>query len=246
MKPPNVVITDTTSKKLKKMLTSFSNGCNGDIHYSHLQAGDFLGIFGLSRGQDKLYSHCKKFIHIDNGYFKRSLYPRLLDGYYRIVYNSFYYSGQKKRPWDRFHSLGMKLEPIKKNGHKIIVAPPSEAVSKVLNLHQWEHNTVEEIKKYTDKPIIVSKKNINKKTKLDDSVWCVVTHMSNIQVEAAMMGIPVITTGFTNIGSISLIECPDRNRDFLASLAYQQWTLDEIASGKAWQELMLSEIGKIY
>jgi hypothetical protein len=74
-----------------------------------------------------------------------------------------------------------------------------------------------------------------------ENCWCVVTHSSTSAVEAAVAGIPVICTPWCPAWSIATdalerIEAPPmpERRDWLATLAWSQWTMEELASG-AWQ-----------
>ena len=51
-------------------------------------------------------------------------------------------------------------------------------------------------------------------------------------------GVPAI---FTNparkLGSIEDVENPPMDREFFKNLAHNQWTLEEIKSGRAWENL---------
>ena len=78
---------------------------------------------------------------------------------------------------------------------------------------------------------------------------CVITHTTNAGVSAVLAGIPVLELGegvvkplaeinLGNVGSPKRYTEEER-RKFLNWLAYQQWTLAELASGEAWAYLRL-------
>ena len=68
--------------------------------------------------------------------------------------------------------------------------------------------------------------------------WVLVTDSSNCMVDALLRGIPIICTHPNRkIGSIKEIESPVYDREILKNLAYNQWTMKQIRSGQAWEEL---------
>ena len=82
---------------------------------------------------------------------------------------------------------------------------------------------------------MVSSKYDNPIDKALSNAWALVTDHSNAAVDALSEGIPVIFTNSARIlGNIEDIENPPMNREFFNNLAYQQWTLEEIRSGEAW------------
>ena len=117
-----------------------------------------------------------------------------------------------------------------------MVVPPSPYMSNMLNLKKWTDNTINTIRRYSDRPIEIS----TKKTPLivNNKIWCVVSCMSNVITKCLIKGVPVITTHFSKIGSIENIESDlIYDRQILANMAYHQWHHTEISSGKAWKEL---------
>jgi hypothetical protein len=78
-----------------------------------------------------------------------------------------------------------------------------------------------------------------------ENCWAVVTFNSNSSVEAIIEGIPAFTFDAGAMAKdiagqwldeIENPRMPDRHQ-WLADLAYAQWTLDEFRSGAAWQHL---------
>lgn len=80
---------------------------------------------------------------------------------------------------------------------------------------------------------------------LFDGAWCLVTHGSNACFDAVMAGIPCIilgdavalpisSTSLDDVNEPRLVDYATRDQ-WLANLAYWQWTESEMASGEAWQ-----------
>ena len=76
---------------------------------------------------------------------------------------------------------------------------------------------------------------------------CVITHTTNAGVSALLAGVPVIELGCGVVKPLAEMDLDkvsnprryteEERREFLNWLAYQQWTLAEIASGEAWAYL---------
>ena len=119
-------------------------------------------------------------------------------------------------------------------------------------------NTLKEIMDNTDRNIVISRKAnglvksiyspLESLSQIKDSqaplkdslkdAWVLVTDSSNAMIDALIEGVPVICTNKNRkINSIKNIETPIYQREILKNLAYNQWTLDEMKSGRAWAEL---------
>jgi hypothetical protein len=127
--------------------------------------------------------------------------------------------------------------------------------------NNWLNNTINEIKKYTDRPIKIRQKPRNAKTSgpmaatipFEEDVknaWAVVTLCSIAGVEAACLGVPVFchtSSPCASLGNIDLsnIEFPIlSNREmWLNTLAYYQYTENELISGvcKLFNDYFLSK-----
>ena len=72
-----------------------------------------------------------------------------------------------------------------------------------------------------------------------------VTHSSNVAIEAVCLGTPVFVShtsaaapvGHTDLSHIEKPAYPDRSA-WLSHLAYNQFSLEEIADGRAWRMLL--------
>jgi hypothetical protein len=189
----------------------------------------------------------RPFWHIDNGYVNparggltgfyrinyRSLSPMLLND---VDHNRIYETGAKARlhPWRKPHQRGRKV---------LIALPGADfGVSLGMDMRAWIAHIHEQVQSRTDRPIFIRPKESSRPLVQDlRDAWCVVTHSSNVAVDAVMYGVPVFvapTSPAAPVGRTDLkIEkpvMPDRT-DWLASLMMQQFTLDEMRFGYAWR-----------
>ena len=184
--------------------------------------------------------------------------------YLNSTYNSKFWSMVEKQ--EMTEALKERISMYKKFGYKIkapdfkgsyvLVCPSSNGINNYLDMPNWTNDTIEQIKRYTDRPIRLRHKPRGRGTSgpseakvplsedLKDA-WCVVTSCSLVAVEAQCMGIPVIChekSFAKEIAGQDLADIEDPffvgAEEWLWSLAYQQFTPDEIANGKA-VEIML-------
>jgi hypothetical protein len=136
----------------------------------------------------------------------------------------------------------------------ILIVTPSEKPCAFYNItrDKWLEDTITEIKKYTDRPIVIRDKGLRPDRIKNNSVamqckreqiHCVVTYQSMAALEALHYGIPAFTMAPSCVDSVankdlSQIENPkypseDDFLNLLCYLAYCQYTLPEFASGQA-------------
>ncbi|MAF25673.1 hypothetical protein CL634_08905 [bacterium] len=235
-----------SNKRSRIMCGAFAEGCGGQTIslkmwfdlWKKNQNPPKVAIYGVLYGAYMVIENSPNYWHIDHGYFKRSKNPDIFKGYYRINKNSLWNNGSGDSNWDRFNSLNIKLKDWRKTGNHIVIVPPSKHMTPVLNMETWLEETIFKVKKYTDRKILVSTKYKNPMSEVMKNAWAVITDHSNSAIDAMIEGIPAI---FTNparrLGSIEQIEDPPMDRDFFKNLAHQQWTLEEIKTGKAWLDL---------
>ena len=80
------------------------------------------------------------------------------------------------------------------------------------------------------------------------SAHALVTHSSNVAIEAACLGTPIFVDpasaaapiGLTDLSMIETPVYPDRQA-WLSHLAYSQFSMDEIRDGSAWRLLREQE-----
>ena len=249
--------------KMDPMVDNFIIGADGVIGMSKDTKNIPLETPAVIRGiaKRKVIQRCKDegrdWYYIDTGYFgngKTKLY-------HRITRNNMQYTGEiiDDCPDDRFLKTGVTLTKHRP-GSKILICPPSQKAMNFWNrdLHEWLKITVEDIKKYTDREIVIREKasrheRVNTDTMemaLGQDIHCMVTFNSIAAVESLIYGKPVFTTGpvgtnaaeplsnknLENIDSPSMPSM-DEIRNLLCNLAYQQFTVHEMRSGLAWHML---------
>lgn len=244
--------------KFDPILEDFIKGCGGQIT-NNLNIDSSLttpvAIRGL--GRSKQIKECidsgRDFYFIDTGYFgntKKKLF-------HRITKNDLQNLGPTiSRPRDRLAQAGWEKKKFTK-GSDILLCPPSEKVMKhfELNLNEWIQSTVEEIKKHTDRKIVIREKKPRPERVVGDTIYdaldrdvhCLVTFNSIASIEALLYGKPAFTLGPNAAHSLCLsdlsqIETPyiptlDEVEELLAHLAYCQFTLEEMSNGYAWMVL---------
>ena len=197
-----------------------------------------IATAGILRGSGECVKKAEEFWYIDHGYFHRTNHPPDCDGFYRIGYNTLWSSGEGTYTWDRFNSFKIGLGSWRRHGRHIVLVPPSKYMGSFLNRVWWLEKTQRELSKYTDRKILVSTKFKNPVSEVMKNAWCIVADHSNSAIDAMIAGIPAIFTNPTRkLGSIKDIETPPMDREFFKNLAHNQWTLEEIKSGKAWSDL---------
>ena len=210
----------------------------------------------------KLMKRCwqdaRDFYYMDTGYFgnhPNALNPQGWKLHHRIVKNNLQHNEIISRPDDRWKKLKLPIENWKKDGRSIIVVAPGDKPCKFygINKEQWIQQTVDTIKKYTDRPVIVRgrvKSRLDRvinnplKEALDDDVYALVTFNSVAATESILYGIPAFTLAPRNAASpvssqdLSKIETPyypamDKIYAWACHLAYGQFHINELKDGSA-------------
>ncbi len=213
-------------------------------------------FYGRDRGTLAIAAQCAAagdhWLMADNGYLGRRQY----DGYYKISRDGFQCDGvgvpDEKRLVKALGFTGQefvkKWRPQTKNGH-ILVCPPIPDYERLhyFSAHLWWHGIKKQIRDVTNRRLRVRHKPGSElasgRALAEDLKDChaVVTHDSNIVVEAILAGIPVFVTGtspaqvFGNVDVLTIREPRlDVDRwEWLSILANNQWTLNEIRDGMA-------------
>jgi hypothetical protein len=189
----------------------------------------------------------------DMPYYGRWMPNTKTEFHWRGCKNSIHYKKTHNYPGDRFAQWNVKLEP-KCSGDKILICPSSETITRWytgVGVKQWIENTVEELKKHTDRPIEIRPKPRNAKTSgpaaatIPFSVqaqnsYCVITCASISAVEAQLLGILTISdpnsfaaeVSNTKLSNIENLTEFDPTQWFY-NLAYSQFTHSEIENGLA-------------
>ncbi len=267
---------DVNEKKLLqdkiKELNKERRGFKYESSDSNLELkGDGIYVWGgLLWGTDKIYDYCVEnnynYYWIDNGY----LIPEMLltsvvrgkegkkktnrhkMGIYKIIKNGFHISKLIDRPDDRFNKFfnnELSIRNRNKRGSKdgyILVCPPSDDYQKVFGFTNWLENTINEIKKHTDRDIKIREKKIRKTIPLSSDLhraYCTVAPASGVSIESILYGVPTFCSDFSPaapVGNLDISKInnpwfPDKELIYkwLCHLCYCQFTLEEIQNGTA-------------
>ncbi len=192
-------------------------------------------VVGNKDGGAEIQIECRKrnkpYVLIDHAYWGRGFNL----GNARYCVNNYHCTDW--RDSDRPHP---ELQSYRE-GKAIIVIPPAPYIAQIYGVHTWVDETVEKIKQYTDRPIIVKHKNDGELSKYLAKAHALVSFGSVSEVEAAIAGIPVFTSpyspAFPISQDISLIDTPSQpdRRQWIRALAASQWRQDEL--DMCWKRL---------
>ena len=242
----------------------FAKGC-GSVptsteNFTYADSTDPIVLRGILK--HKIMKQCwqdgRDFYYIDTGYFgneRTATNPNGWKYWHRLVKNNLQHGEIITRPDDRFKKFNKQFTPWKKGGRTILVAAPDEKPCKFYGItkDQWVNQTVETIKQYTDRPIIVRERapkridriaNDTLQQALDNDVFALVTFNSVASIESIFYGIPAFTLAPVNAASpvslqdLSQIENPyyadqDKLYAWGCHLAYGQVHVNELKNGSA-------------
>jgi hypothetical protein len=225
---------------------AFIKGCGAKAHdSSKTLVGGTSILWGFGGSQEDKLRECWKgglpFFHLDHAYFKRGYRNPPDYGRFRANYCHFHQTRLiKNLPPERANPLRKRLQAWKKDGANVIVIIPSDRISGFLGEREWAKRMALELKRHTDRSIVVKEKGPGLGDYLANA-WAVVSLTSVAEVEAVMAGVPVFVgphspacqVGSAWIEEIERPQYPDRE-DWLRTLSYSQFDTDEMASGKAW------------
>jgi hypothetical protein len=191
---------------------------------------------------------------IDNNFpfwFIDSGYTNFIESnkkWHRLTRNHLHFNNQFVAPADRLKNFPKFPKPWRKDGKKILVIEPGPFAASIMHVDatSWTEYVVNELKKYTDRPIEIRSK-INKKirtnlyqTLVDGDYYCTVSINSNSAVESIWAGVPAITLNKHVSNSVTRNSLSQINDlyygplgDWLAWLSYCQFTYDELMDGTA-------------
>lgn len=203
-------------------------------------------------------------IYVDLGYWGRKDNGKL-SGYHKVVVNGRHptaYFQSTRHPFDRAERLNLTIQPWRRGGEHIMVAGMSAKCAEVEGFRpsEWESLTIEALRKRTDRQIIYRPKpswaeasrlqgakfepEHDALPRLLENCHCVVTHHSNVAIDGILAGVPAFTTagaaGALALSDLDMIESPIRpegREQFIADLAYTQWTTAEMRTGHVWWHL---------
>jgi hypothetical protein len=296
---PKLIVYDTDRDITTKVVLKFAQGVSVDRNWEvrfvkinrffknrldkTLRPGiDAVAGLGVLRGTGEMFRAAAAagidYYYLDHAYFDPG-YSN--PGWMRIVknghsINNFKLSSVER--FDRYFANKNTILPWQKNeqrGDKIIVCPPTPAVSWYMGLKQnWQQSIVDRLKSILpdsdhsrivvrakpNEPVVDDRGNLIEfqKNYYDvpiseelNNAFCVIAYNSTVALTATLRGIPVIVGDHSCCRSVGFdiddfqysptpknfdVEPPHRTK-LMHWLANNQWNLQEISSGQAWQML---------
>ena len=186
-----------------------------------------------------------------NGHCQAKMYKRSTDRYEQMFHTT---------------NISADMKPWRKTGAKILILPPTNAIANFFNAEDWLDNTLKILGENTDRELVirekpynpgVSKDHVGATIKVDiptnkstgkinwNEYFACVTYNSNTMIESFKNGIPVFCD------PINCAAAPIAETDFtkidtplygdrvalFSSLAYNNFTMEEMANGTAWELL---------
>lgn len=237
--------------KSHRIISAFAKGCGGTITHSKIPVpdADEHVVYGSWAGNQKLIPLLEKqkapYWFIDNGWCQPG---KGGPGYYRVSRNGPAPTFIPGRSMDRALSFGVEIKPWTRSGSHVLVCLQSDLVGRPWGLDPVAYYKEMEgkVRAMTDRPVVVRPKTGNAEPleKALGDCWAVVTHSSNCAVQAVLAGIPAFCEPWCWARSVAhpmcdlcMIEIPgytDYREPWIASLAWQQFSLDELSNGFAW------------
>jgi hypothetical protein len=251
---------DGTDEYIAKIAHSANSKIVSTDDFIYSESREPIVLRGILK--HKIMKQCwydkRDFYYMDTGYFGNQISNNNPNGWkywHRIVKNNLQHGEIISRPADRWEKFNKKLTPWKKDGRKILLAKPDIKPCKFYNidLEQWTTDTVNTIKKYTDRPVEIRERAPKRQDRtisntlqeaLDNDVFALVTFNSVAATEAIMYGIPAFTLAPCNAASpvasqdLTQIDNPyyadkDKLYAWACHLAYGQFHSDELKNGTA-------------
>ncbi len=250
-----------------------------DVRYAQKYNGEIEADVAIFYGlRDKLkmifdtYKKAgKKAILIDLGYWERTIGGKL-EGYHKIVINDYYptkYFRRFNHDDTRAKKLNLTQRPFKQKGSHVLIAGMSGKSSWANDLqpNEYEKWALNNLKRITERPIMYRPKPSWKDgerlngfdmyseptsmlEKALNNCWAVVTHHSNVSIDALLYGVPVFVTSdapavLLGKKDLTEIESPYYPSEieltqWINDLSYTQWTPHEMESGDVWNYLKSS------
>lgn len=189
-----------------------------------------------------------EFVYIDMPYFDQTRPNVAIVGteQYRVVWNATQHNKIVEVPGTRFKSLNIKIKDWRKPGKKVLVCPSSRGTTSFYGGGGWQSRIVGQAKVLGLK-VEVREKRSSKWIMTEapplvsclDDCYAVVVTASMAAVTAILNGVPVFCSEQSAAAPISLCDFrkmkkpaySDRRLPWAKTLAYGQYTLEEISKG---------------
>lgn len=230
---------------------------------------DAAVFYGLESNLPRVFADYKaigRAVYVDLGYWGRRQGGRW-EGYHKLVINARHPSAYFRTPRHspaRALELGIRPAPWRSlggGGHILLAGMGDKAArAEGLQVEEWERWAIEEIRRHTSRPIVYRPKPSWKRARplpgayysprdrdvVDDlrGCWAVVTHHSNVAVDALVAGIPAFCwagvaacMASQDLSQIEQPFMPEGREQWIADIAHTQFSVEEMRSGVAWAHL---------
>jgi hypothetical protein len=166
--------------------------------------------------------------YIDNSYFDVAR-----ERQFRVTKNAIQHTGQGRSDGRRFDALGLEVKPMRDSGSIILVcAQSAEFMSVVAGDPGWRERVTRNFERHYGDRVLVREKGCQRPLSEDLArARLLVTWSSAAAVMALLDGVRVMCAP----------ECAatyaNNRRRWASVLADNQWTIDELAAGRAWRGL---------
>lgn len=212
---------------------------------------------------DQCVKDGRDFYYIDTGYFGNFPSPNNPSGkkiYHRVVKNENQHSSTNPRPadrWDKIVNDNPKLEwkGWKNYNKKILLVMPNPKACRYYDFdyNLWVDQTQKDIAKYSDLPVEVRIKGSRSARNheysiydaFDSGVYATVAFNSIAALESVLYGIPAFISVPCAASPLASSDLSQLSNPFKPSedliykhactLAYGQFTIEEIKNGTAWE-----------
>jgi hypothetical protein len=241
-------------RKSAELCQAFIDGAGAAGRAS--DAAVFYGVTDANRADwDAVRAAGRDWYYIDNSYFDVSR-----GSHFRVTRNRMQHNGRGHSNGNRFAALGVPIAPWQSAGRHLVLCPQSDEFMRLAGFRgNWLEDTLALLhgvgkQGVVDRPIVSRGWQSDKKalaaTLADDlrDAWALVTWSSAAAVTAVLAGVPVFVgspdCAAWEMSGRGLFNSPERafpsadERLLWASvLADNQWTVDEMRSGFAWNML---------
>lgn len=243
----------------------------------HVDLPTVAVFYGLEGNIPEIFRHYRDTqraaVYIDLGYWGRREGGRFT-GFHKVVVNArhptAYFRARRPGLPSRFDRFRIHPAPARYNVQGLILLAgmgDKGALAEGYQPESWERDTLERIRDICERPVMYRPKPSWKTARPipgtihsprdRDIPWpqisAVVTHHSNVAVEALLEGIPTVCAGgVARQFSWSIEDLAGGNPAPLPSIeerlawcediAYTQWSVAEMASGACWRHLLDEEL----
>jgi hypothetical protein len=269
-----VVLNDPTHPRARRIAEALVNGALNkgwrvrEIRCSDVPDGELLLAYGwkhrpLFEAQLRAGGH---FLYVDLGYWHRRAFRGDFGGMHKVVLDARHATAyfQRRRPADRLANAPplAPWTPAPANGHILVAGLSGKgAQSCGFEPYEWERKTIAALRQLSNRRIVYRPKpswtaarplpdvDFSAAEEPLEAALCgahaVVTHYSNVGIDALLAGIPVVCEeGLASVLSIPLQEIGDRRmpvgsrEQFRCDVSYTQFNRAEIVSGEMLRQFL--------